>query len=181
MHALRSMALWPGLPNLWFRGDLYSLAVASLFAAVLNLTLLATFYWTEWLPVGVVRCIWGAMAIVVAWSCIQSIFRPVSTGFLKPTKECEDLLRLAHTDYLKGQYLEAEASLHKILSGGHEDVEAALLLASVFRRTFRYRQALSCLSKLERLDHSRKWFVEIEKEKSRNLELMETKDLTSIP
>jgi len=179
MRAIRSMALWPGLPNLWFRGELYSLVIAILFAVLLNLALLASFYWSDWLTVGFVRCLWGLLAVAIIGSALQTFFQPVPIGYVRPSKECDELLKIAHVDYLRGQYLEAEASLHKILAGGHEDIEAALLLASIFRRTGRFRQALSCLAKLELLDQSRKWFVEIAKEKSRNLEHVEAKDLTT--
>ncbi|MCY2976938.1 MAG: tetratricopeptide repeat protein [Planctomycetota bacterium] len=180
MHTLRGMALWPGLPSLWIRGELYSLAIASLFGVVLNLALLATFYWTEWLSVALLRSMWCAIAIASVWSLIKTVILAVQIYPARPTQECDDLLRLAHVDYLRGQYLEAEASLHKILAAGHEDVESALLLASVFRRTGRFRQALACLEKLERLDQSRKWYIEISKEKSLNLKQIDPKDLTSV-
>jgi len=180
MHTIRGMALWPGLPSLWIRGELYSLAIASLFGIVLNLALLATFYWTEWLSVALLRSMWCAIAIASVWSLMKTVILPVQIYPAKPTQECDDLLRLAYVDYLRGQYLEAEASLHKILAAGHEDVEAALLLASVFRRTGRFRQALACLEKLERLDQSRKWYIEISKEKSLNLKHTDLKDLTSV-
>jgi len=179
MHTLRSMALWPGLPSLWIRGELYALAIASLFGVVLNLALLATFYWTEWLSLGLVRTMWLAITVASCWSLVKSFILPLPINQFRPSQECDNLLRLAHVDYLRGQYLEAEASLHKILAAGHEDVEAALLLASVFRRTGRFRQALACLEKLERLDQSQKWFIEISKEKSLNLKHIDPKDLTS--
>jgi tetratricopeptide (TPR) repeat protein len=180
MHALRGMALWPGLPSLWIRGEVYSLAIAGLFGVLLNLAMLATFYWSEWLSVTLVRSLWLSIAISSCWSLIKTIILPLQIYPARPSQECDDLLRLAHVDYLRGQYLEAEASLHKILAAGHEDVEAALLLASVFRRTGRFRQALVCLEKLERLDQSRKWYIEISKEKALNLEHVDPKDLTGV-
>jgi tetratricopeptide (TPR) repeat protein len=178
MHTLRGMALWPGLPSLWTRGEIFALAIATLFSVVLNLALLATFYWTDWLPTYLLRSMWLGIALVCGWSFIQSFFRPIHVYSPPPSLECDKLLGLAHVDYLRGQYLEAEASLHKILAAGHEDVEAALLLASIFRRTGRFRQALACLEKLERLDRSRKWYIEISKEKGLNLKHIDPKDLT---
>ncbi len=167
MISVRRMAWWPGLLNLWIRGELYSLVVAVLFATILNIALLGTLVWPEWLSPWFVRSLWALLAFSGVWSFSASFF---STSALQPglpSVECDSLFAEAQADYLKGQYFEAEATLHRILGTGSEDVEAAFLLASVLRRTGRIRQALDCLERLERLDSSRYWMQEIADERRR--------------
>lgn len=167
MISVRSMAWWPGLPNLWHRGDLYSLSISLLFATLLNIAILATLVWPEWLAPWFVRSIWALLAFSSLWTFGASFFSTSALRIMLPSVECDTLLSIAQSDYLKGQYFEAEATLHRILSTGHEDIEAALLLASVLRRTGRFRQAQDCLERLERLDRSRTWSSEIASERRR--------------
>jgi len=175
MLLMRNMAWWPGLPNLWYRGEIYSLAVSLLFATVLNIALLSTFVWPEWAnlvcPVWFspwfARSLWLLLAIASLWAFGASFFSTSAVRISLPSVECDNLLAVAQSDYLRGQYFEAEATLHRILSSGQEDVEAALLLATVLRRTGRFRQALDCLDRLERLDRSRLWYSEIATERRR--------------
>ena len=66
--------LWPGLPQLWHSGFVTALVLATGFAVLLNLLLLASFVWVEllsqwhlrlgWLAIGLV---WAATAIVSPW------------------------------------------------------------------------------------------------------------------
>ncbi len=180
MLSMRSMAWWPGLTNLWYRGEIYSLAIALLFAALFNIALLATLIWPEWptvvcsawsFPIGFalwfVRSLWVLLSFVAIWTFGASFFSTSMIRASLPSVECDNLLAVAQSDYLRGQYFEAEATLHRILSTGHEDVEAALLLASILRRTGRFRQALDCLERLERLDRARLWNSEIAAERRR--------------
>lgn len=161
MISARGMAWWPGFMNLWYRGEIYSLAISFLFATIFNIAILATLFWPEWLAVWVVRSLWLLLAFSACWSFTVSFFSKSSVQASLPSVECDSLFTEAQIEYLKGQYFEAEATLHRILATGTEDVEAALLLASVLRRTGRFRQALDCLERLERLDNARYWTQEI--------------------
>ena len=180
MLSMRSMAWWPGLTNLWYRGEIYSLAIALLFASLLNIALLATLIWPEWAAIvfsawsspnwfatWFIRSLWGLLAFAAMWTFAASFFSTSTIRASLPSVECDNLLAVAQSDYLRGQYFEAEATLHRILSTGQEDVEAALLLASILRRTGRFRQALDCLERLERLDRSQLWISEIAAERRR--------------
>jgi tetratricopeptide (TPR) repeat protein len=158
-------SLWPGLPRLWNRGETYSLAIAILFGVLLNLAILATFYWIEWWPSFLVYFAWCSLCLWSISSWGLSFIIPHAYPRILTADACDRLLATAQADYLRGEYIEAEASLHKILSAGVEDIEAALLLAAIFRRTGRKRHAIDCLERLERLDGSRKWYAEIENER----------------
>jgi tetratricopeptide (TPR) repeat protein len=161
MILVRGMAWWPGFLNLWYRGEIYSLAISFLFATILNIAILATMVWPEWLAVWFVRALWILLAFSGLWSFSASFFTKSGMQQSLPSVECDNLFAEAQSDYLKGQYFEAEATLHRILASGAEDVEAALLLASVLRRTGRFRQAIDCLERLERFDSARYWTQEI--------------------
>jgi tetratricopeptide (TPR) repeat protein len=161
----RSMAWWPGFLNLWTRGELYSLFVALLFAALLNIALLATLVWQEWLTAWTVRILWGFLLSAGLWSSVSGRLFCRRTDSSASKQESNRLLAMSQKDYLRGDYLAAEASLHRILSSGQEDVEAALLLAAVLRRTGRPRQALECLERLERFDSASIWGIEIQNER----------------
>ena len=41
--------LWPGLPHLWIRGSVAGLSLALAFSVLLNVLILATLVWPEWL------------------------------------------------------------------------------------------------------------------------------------
>ncbi len=163
--SIRSMVWWPGFINLWTRGELYSLFVALLFAVILNIALLATLVWHEWLAVWTVRTLWVGLFIAASWSLISNVVFARHFGVLRSKQESDQLLAIAQKDYLRGEYMEAEATLHRILGPGNEDVEAALLLAAVLRRTGRPRQALECLERLERFDTASVWNIEIQNER----------------
>jgi tetratricopeptide (TPR) repeat protein len=163
--SLRSMVWWPGFINLWTRGELYSLFVALLFAAILNIALLATLVWQEWLAVWTIRSLWVGLVIAASWSFVSSFIFARSFGAVQSNQEANQLLAIAQKDYLRGNYLEAEATLHRVLGPGNEDIEAALLLTAVLRRTGRPRQALECLQRLERFDTASVWNIEIQNER----------------
>ncbi len=67
----------------------------------------------------------------------------------------------AQTEYLKGNWIEAEAILRKLLRRSPRDVEALLLLATMQRRTGRFDQARQQLQQMSRLDAAQPWHVEI--------------------
>ena len=82
----------------------------------------------------------------------------------------------AQTQYMKGDWLSAEQSLNKVLRHNPRDVEAQLLLATLYRRTKRFQEAKNQLSKLCLLESSSRWEYEIAAE---NRMLVESKQAFS--
>jgi len=68
--------------------------------------------------------------------------------------------------YLQGQWFEAEKSLVQLLRQNPRDVEARLMIATLFRRTRRWDEALRQLDQLERLEASQAWALEIQRERA---------------
>jgi hypothetical protein len=161
------MACWPGLIQLWYRGELYSLFVALLFAALLNLALMSTLVWDAWLTSWVVRSLWMLVCGASVWSFAKGLFASARSRTSISELECDQLLKAAQQDYLRGEYVEAEAGLHRILASGREDMESALLLATLMRRTGRVRQAGDCLDRLERFERAGLWSLEIQRERNK--------------
>lgn len=163
----RSMALWPGYRGLWFRGDFTSLLIAVNFAVVLDVALLSTFIWTEWLSTKAIVALWSIICLSAVTSFLFS-FRSLETRSRRMRiEEVDRLFREAQSNYLRGEYVDAEASLHRILNSGTEDMEAALLLASILRRTNRPEQARNWLDRLEKFEAANRWGLEIAHERGR--------------
>ncbi|MGE0606280.1 MAG: tetratricopeptide repeat protein [Pirellulales bacterium] len=152
-------SLWPGLPTLW-RGDLSGFAPAAAFAALLNAALVSTFIWTEMAGTGVR---WGAWSVVAlsmlasVWATRRSARKPRPQDFAGQG----DLFPAAINEYLQGNWVLAEQQLQKMLAAWPEDLEARLMLATVWRRTGRREDAQKGLSALCQLDGAVKWSREI--------------------
>jgi len=68
--------------------------------------------------------------------------------------------------YLQGQWFEAEKRLIQLLRQNPRDVEARLMIATLFRHTRRWEEALRQLDQLERLEASQAWALEIQRERA---------------
>ncbi len=79
--------------------------------------------------------------------------------------EAKDNFLVAQTDYLAGNWFEAEAKLLQILHDFPRDAESQLLLIGVLRHTRRFRPALRRLANLETLDSAVRWRYEIKRER----------------
>ncbi len=158
---------WPGLPQLWFAGAWSGLGMAIGFAALLNVGLMTSGLWTEWLSPGVRSAIWlglGAAWLAAGGLSARWVAAILPTG-LSPLGE--DLFNQARDQYLQGHWFEAEAILSQLLDRNVLDAEARLLLAALLRRTKRYPEAGDQLDRLERMDGGQRWHFEINRQISR--------------
>jgi cytochrome c-type biogenesis protein CcmH/NrfG len=71
----------------------------------------------------------------------------------------------AQTEYLKGHWFEAETLLGQLLEEQDSDVDAQLMLATLYRRTRRVEDGQSKLKVLERMDGAEKWALEMARER----------------
>lgn len=154
--------LWPGLLRLWCEGRWSALVVALGLAAKLNLLLLATFV-TPHPPGGIVLGL-GWLALCTGWTI--GIWRSVryAQRALPDPGACQDLFIQAQAEYLRGHWFEAEALLDKVLRTDQRDVDAQLMLATLYRRTGRIREARRRLRTLQRKEGAEKWQMEIDRE-----------------
>jgi hypothetical protein len=76
----------------------------------------------------------------------------------------DDLFRQAQTQYLRGNYLQAETMLCHLTDRPGGDVDAQLMLATLCRHTGRLDEAADRLRRLERDEDARQWQDEIKGE-----------------
>ena len=165
MNVNRLTCLWPGLARLWFRGEWSGLALACGFAALANALIAATLLWPEVAPSWV--CVSG-FALAVIWWSVSAVwsFRELSQlTSSTPDDPLKGLFVSAQTEYLRGNWIEVEAKLRKLLRRRPRDVEAQLLLATLKRRTGQLDEARQQLQQLSKRDASATWRLELRVER----------------
>ena len=165
--------LWPGLAPLWWRGASLGLVEASAFALGLNLLLLATYVWPAWISAPWPLLGWLALSLFWLVACWRSVRQLPTLVDNPPDAATEALFGAAQTQYLKGNWYDAEQLLRQLLVKRPRDVEAHLLLATLYRHDRRLDLARATLDKLERLDGAGRWWMEIANEKQRLVRLAE--------
>lgn len=168
MNASRYITcLWPGLPELWYRGRWSGLPAALMFGVCLNFLIVARFIYPEWLIPALVRvaCWIGAgvwiMLVVRSVSQLPALLHP------RAVAETADPFPDAQQLYLQGRWEEAEAALTTCLEIDSRDCQAMLLLANVYRQTGRLEAAGRTLDQLSRLETADAWWLELAAEKQR--------------
>lgn len=169
--------LWPGLPHLWVEGSWAGLVLAIGFTALVNLAIVNLFVWPELLEV---RAKWvGGGALVALWlAALWETRGELRRQAAKRRAQAEegpdpDAERQAEADrqfmaaqrlYLAGDWTQTERKLLELIKANKQDVEAQLLLATVWRHLGRTRHAERRLRKLARLEIATPWAYEIERE-----------------
>jgi hypothetical protein len=168
MQRLRWLTLaWPGLPQLWFAGSLTGLAVAIGFAALLNLGLLSGWLWTELFSPQIQSLIWLAAGVFWLAAAASSARWVAGLSMSGPSADDEGLFNLARSEYLKGNWFEAEVTLDRLLTRNVLDVEARLMLAMLLRHTRRDAEASQHFAQLSRMEGAERWELEISREQAR--------------
>ena len=165
MNLYRLLCLWPGLARLWLRGEFRGLIAAVGFAGLLNAVFTSTLIWPEIAPVSL-----RSAAIVAAglWWAIAAAMTLLELPEIVAATDGDPLRGLfvaAQAEYLKGNWIEAEASLRKLLRQNPRDAEAQLLWATLMRRTARLDKARQTLQDLSRLEAASLWQHEIRTER----------------
>jgi predicted Zn-dependent protease len=140
-----------------------ALAVAVTAAGLLNVALVGSFIWSDlfarqmriigWVFLGVA---WSVSAGVSAWRQRREESQDRTPG--------EDWFGEALDGYLKGNWVEAERLLGRLLERDRRDLEARLMLATLLRRTKRFDEATRQLNHLVRMEGSQHWALEIRRE-----------------
>ena len=157
--------LWPGLSLIWRRGSWLGLAIAVGFTALVNLALAASILWSELFTAAVRNLTWavvGGIWVVSAVFASRWDSREARPPKLSPR---EDPFALAMDHYLKGNWFEAEYLLSGLLAANPRDVDASLMLATLWRHTGRVDEAMEGLARLQRCEDAKKWDWEIDRER----------------
>ena len=165
-----ALCLWPGLPQVWWRGSPWALGVAVGFAVLLNLVIVASFGWTEWIRPQALAAGWIMLAVTwVAGAAFswrrgdhrkadhQQTDRSSRDDEKTQNREADELFRQARDHYLHGNWYEAEETLVQLLRRDPNDVDARLMLATLMRHTERFDDARGQLKQLQRLEAAGKF------------------------
>ncbi|MCP3695781.1 MAG: hypothetical protein GY917_26520 [Planctomycetaceae bacterium] len=163
---------WPGLPQLWLRGQWRGLVTALAFAVLVNLGLAATFIWPQWWPASWCQVLWGGLGLTWCITAIHScrfvagwkISTTISTDRDWTRQNEDDYFSRAQAHYLKQNWFEAEQCLSSAVSVNAHDIDAFLMLISLFRHTGRHQEAKEVLQHVNTLETNGKWNWELKRE-----------------
>jgi tetratricopeptide (TPR) repeat protein len=159
--------LWPGLPELWYRGRLSSLPIAVAFAAALNFWLVARYLFPGLMPSGLVSMAFWVGALlwaVCVWHAIREMPHLIAP---RMATDEPDYFVEAHLAYLADDLATAEELFQDVLAIEARDPPALLFLSAIYRRTGRLDSAELLLEEIERLETADRWFLEVAAEKKR--------------
>jgi len=158
---IATLCFWPGLPQIWSGQEVLGLILAGLFAAALNLTVVAQWIWTESFAPGwpsffaaLTICDWAACLAYTLWwiwLCHPERHRA----------EIDRLFREATESYLQGRWNEARRRLERILTMDETDADALMQLGSLFVRTEQPALARRAFRQCLELEGGAKWRWEI--------------------
>lgn len=132
--------LWPGLSLIWRHGSWLGLAIAVGFTALVNLALASSILWSELFTAGLRSLIWAVVGGI--WA-VSAIFASRWDSRGAPPRDLSprvDSFALALDHYLKGNWFEAEYLLSGLLAANPRNVDASLMLATLWRHTGRFEE-----------------------------------------
>lgn len=159
--------LWPGLPELWWRGRLSGLPLAIGFAFGFNSLLVLRHLLPSWLNPSLVSAAWWlGIVFWLVWVVRQIRELP---RLIAPRSVVDepDVFPEANQAYLRGDWKLAEKHLLKVLGIEPRDPPALLLLAGVYRHTDRPKNAEVLLAEMCRLESCDHWQIEMDAEMQR--------------
>lgn len=157
--------LWPGLTRLGSRGEWLALSSALVFAGLLQVAVTVTFFGQATVNPRSVKVIWLVLATV--WIAgLWSGYDDLAAATRRFSDErLQDLFIRAQGEYLRGNWWTAQTLLEQLLALDRADIEAQLMLATLYRHTERPEAARRRLRFLEQLAGADGWRLEIEKER----------------
>ena len=161
--------LWPGLPELWWRGRLSALPVAIVFAVGLNLLLVARMIYPEWLTYSFVRVTGWVGMIAWCFCTVKNVKNLPSLIQPRRASKAPDRFVDAHLAFLRADWPRAESLLTDCLSIEDRDPPALLMLAGVYRQTNRLELARASIDQLRVTEAADRWWLEVDAEEKRLL------------
>ncbi len=160
------LGICPGFGGLLRYGRWTHLTTTLLFLWTLDCVLFINFQWTNFLPAGTGK--WTFVLLFAVWLFLSAVSDYFSRKYdrIEKSDAKGELFLQTLTSYLKGNWQDAEKGAKKLLTNNARDVEAILLLATLYRHTSRYLEALEMLKRLDCLENSGRWYYEIYLEKS---------------
>ncbi|WP_146595076.1 hypothetical protein [Novipirellula galeiformis] len=159
--------LWPGLPELWWRGRLASLPLAIGFCLALNSFFVFGWLYPGWLSGGLFWMATLVGAAVWGFYVIRSIRELPELIHPRKVSEEPDRFEEARAAYLRADWEAAEELLTSVLAVEPRDPPALLMLCSVYRHLSQLDHATVLINEISRLEVADPWWVEVETERKR--------------
>jgi hypothetical protein len=159
------LSFWPGYCGIVQYGRWSFLVIALLFALMFDAFLVADFYWTAVITSGQRNILLGVFSAVWIGLIFVSSVKCRSLEAMLKTDEKDSVFCEAVSLYLRGDWFGTESLILPLLRKNPQDIEILLLQATLYRHTKRYGEASKVLDKLDLLENSRRWFLEIETER----------------
>ncbi|MDR3110941.1 MAG: tetratricopeptide repeat protein [Planctomycetaceae bacterium] len=159
------LRFWPGFTGLVRYGNWSFLAIAVAFGLAIDVILMLNFYWTEYITTSQRNVL--VVAFLVLYATLAGISRQLirHIEIVRNTDAKGDGFREAIQHYLRGNWFEAQCCLNILLKKNPHDAEALLMMATLLRHIKRYDEAAEVLDKLERIQESAAWRIELQIEK----------------
>jgi hypothetical protein len=155
------------LPQIWSGQEMLGLLLAGLFAASVNLCMIARWIWSEIFAQGWAD-FFGTLALLT-W-LVSLVYSVWWVGLYHPDRHrqaIETLFREAQEAYLQGRWADSRRRIEQILARDETDADALMQLGAIYLRTdqpaLARRTFLQCLE----LKGGAKWRWEIEQALSR--------------
>jgi hypothetical protein len=153
------------LAQVYSEGNWSGLALALGVAGLLDAAILGSFGWTELFHPALRSALWVVFGVTwLVAGCFSTVWGKFSPSFGRGRDEDHDFCE-ALAYYLRGNWFEAECALADRLEACARDVDARLMLATLYRRTRRWREAEQQLDLLERCEGAVKWSLEVRRER----------------
>lgn len=157
-----ALSAWPGLAQIWSGQEALGLAVAGLFATLLNLSVASGLIWTEAFGPGwsgffgaLALCVWaGAFAYTLWWSWAK---HPIGHR-----AEIDRLFREATEAYLRGHWQDARGRFERIVEMDEGDADALMQLGTLFVRSEQPALARRSFRRCLESEGGAKWRWEIQ-------------------
>ena len=158
--------MFPGYSGIVQYGHYVFLATALGFVLLVDVFLIANFYWTALITSSQRNVLFIALFGVWVVLTIVASFWKHRLGSIPKQEQQDETFRQAICHYLSGDWFAAESQILPYLKKYPKDIEMLLLQATMYRHTERYEEALLVLDKLQLLQDSRYWYAEAETERS---------------
>jgi hypothetical protein len=162
---------WPGFRKAWTRSEPQSVIFALLFAWLCIVALIGNWYWPQWYPTWLMRILSFSLVSTALYQGVRLVLfgdeHAAKTNSGEGRLARDQCFQTAQECYLQAAYFEAEQYLLKNLAANENDIESALLLASVCRRSGKFSEAVQVLSQLQLRENAAPWMAEILVEKDK--------------
>lgn len=168
--------LWPGLPELWWRGRLHALPTAVGFGFALNIMLVTRYIYPDWISGGLVSMAFWIGILVWGFYVVRSVRELPNLIAPRLTSDQPDRFPEARDAFLAGRWAEAEGLLTDVLAIEPRDPPALLMLTSVYRHSGRLDAAEILLEEICRLEVADPWQLELSTERRRLQRAIEARE-----